>query len=84
MATGSDFSTSVMPFILRGVNLLGINSVEVSRERRIRLWNRLAEDLEPRQLDAICAGEIGFAELREFCVQMLDGHVHGRTLVRVG
>lgn len=84
MATGSDFSTSVMPFILRGVNLLGINSVEVSRERRIRLWSRLAEDLEPRQLDAICAGEIDFSQLREFCVQMLDGHVHGRTLVRVG
>ncbi|MFN2309535.1 MAG: YhdH/YhfP family quinone oxidoreductase [Gammaproteobacteria bacterium] len=83
MATGGDFSTSVMPFILRGVNLLGINSAEVSRERRTRLWHRLAEDLDARQLDAICAGEVDFAGLRAFCVQMLDGHVHGRTLVRV-
>ena len=83
MATGTEFSTSVMPFILRGVNLLGINSVDVPREERERIWSRLAQDLEPAQLDGICAGEITLEELPAFCEEMLAGHVHGRTLVRI-
>lgn len=83
MATGADFNTSVMPFILRGVNLLGINSVDIPWSERVQVWALLAETLTAEQLDQICAGEIDFAGLREFCVQMLDGHVQGRTLVRI-
>jgi NADPH2:quinone reductase len=83
MATGSEFSTSVMPFILRGVNLLGINSVDAPRDQRERIWSRLAQDLDGAQLDSICAGEIALDELPVFCAEMLAGHVHGRTVVRV-
>ena len=83
MATGTEFSTSVMPFILRGVNLLGINSVDAPRDLRERIWSRLAQDLDDAQLDNICAGEIALDELPAFCAEMLAGHVHGRTLVRV-
>ncbi len=83
MAGGSEFSTSVMPFILRGVNLLGINSVDAPREQRERIWSQLAQDLDSAQLDSICAGEIMLDELPAFCEEMLAGHVHGRTVVRV-
>ncbi|MBI5461563.1 MAG: YhdH/YhfP family quinone oxidoreductase [Gammaproteobacteria bacterium] len=83
MASGTEFSTSVIPFILRGVNLLGINSVDAPRDVRERIWSRLAQDLDSAQLDSICAGEITLGELPAFCAEMLAGHVHGRTVVRV-
>jgi len=83
MATGTEFSTSVMPFILRGVNLLGINSVDAPRDLREQIWSRLAQDLDSAQLDSICAGEITLDELPAYCAEMLAGHIHGRTLVRV-
>ena len=83
MATGTDFKTSVMPFILRGVNLLGINSVDVPRATRVQVWQRVAESITRAQLDNICAGEIDFSDLPEFCREMLDGHVMGRAVVRV-
>lgn len=83
MASGTEFSSSVMPFILRGVNLLGINSVDVPRDQRERIWSRLAQDLDAAQLDSICAGEITLDQLPAFCEEMLAGHVQGRTLVRV-
>lgn len=83
MASDTEFSTSVMPFILRGVNLLGINSVDVPREERERIWSRLAQDLDAAQLDSICAGEITLDELPAFCAEMLAGHVQGRTVVRM-
>lgn len=83
MANGTEFSTSVMPFILRGVNLLGISSVDVPRAQRLTIWKLLADSLRAEQLGSICAGEIDLAGLPEFCAQMLDGHVQGRTLVRI-
>ena len=83
MASGTDFSTSVMPFILRGVSLLGIDSVDVPRERREGIWSRLAQDLSSTQVESICAGEITLDELPAFCLEMLAGHVRGRTLVRL-
>lgn len=84
MATGTDIKTSVMPFILRGVNLLGINSVDVAHDTRARIWQRIADSVNRAQLDTICAGEIDFSELPEFCREMLDGHVMGRAVVRIG
>ncbi len=83
MASGTDFNTSVMPFILRGVNLLGINSVDVPHATRVHVWQRIADSITRAQLDSICAGEIELADLPEFCNEMLAGHVMGRALVRV-
>lgn len=83
MATDTEFKTSVMPFILRGVNLLGINSVEVPRATREHVWQRIADSITRTQLDSICAGEIDLADLPEFCAEMLAGHVMGRALVRI-
>jgi NADPH2:quinone reductase len=83
MASGVDFNTSVMPFILRGVNLLGINSLDVPRDLRERIWSRLAQDIDAAQLDSICTGEIGLDELPTFCAEMLAGHIHGRTVVKM-
>lgn len=83
MATGTELHSSVMPFILRGVNLLGINSVEVPRSERLAIWQGLAEGLSRAQLDSICAGEIELSDLADFCLEMLNGHVMGRALVRL-
>ncbi len=83
MATSTELKTSVMPFILRGVNLLGINSVDVPRAAREHIWQRIADSLTRAQLDSICAGEIELADLPEFCTEMLAGHVMGRAIVRI-
>lgn len=84
MAGGTEFSSSVMPFILRGVNLLGIDSVNVTREQRERIWSRLAADIDHPQLDSVCSGEITLEQLPGLCEEMLAGRRHGRTLVRIG
>ncbi len=83
LVTGIDLSTTVMPFILRGVSLLGINSVEVSRDLRIAVWNRIAGDLAPAHLDQIVTREIALAELPDYFPDYIDGTVTGRTIVRL-
>ena len=60
LAGGADLHTTVMPFILRGVNLLGINSSATLRELRLVVWNRVATDLKPRHLDTIATRTINF------------------------
>lgn len=84
LAASPDLQTSVMPFILRGVNLLGINSVLTPRPLRLKVWERLATDLRPRHLAVICSREVAFADLPEAFPRYVDGTVIGRTLVRVG
>ena len=84
MAAGTEFSSSVMPFILRGVSLLGVDSVNVTREQRERIWSRLAADIDRAQLDSVCSGEITLEHLPGLCDEMLAGLRQGRTLVRVG
>lgn len=81
LAAGTELHTTVMPFILRGINLLGINSVANSRELRLRIWNRLASDLRPRDLDIICPRTIPFAELPFALSAFLDAPRRGRVLV---
>jgi NADPH2:quinone reductase len=81
--TGIELSTTVMPFILRGVSLLGINSVEVPRDLRIAVWNRIAGDLAPAHLDQIANREIALADLPDCFVDYIDGNVTGRTIVRL-
>ena len=73
-----------MPFILRGVNLLGINSVETPRPLREAVWQRLASDLKPPHLDLIANRIIPFDQLPNAFQDYLDGKVTGRTIVDIG
>ena len=81
---GVKLTTTVMPFILRGVNLLGINSVTISPELREHAWNRCATDLKPRHVDAIVTREVGLGELHGVFDDYMTGAVIGRTVVRIG
>ena len=83
LAGGFKLETTVMPFILRGVNLLGINSVHVGRERRERVWQRLASDLKPRCLDRIVTSEVALAELPTAFDGYMAGAITGRAVVRI-
>ena len=83
MAAGVELSTTVMPFILRGVSLLGINSVEAPRDLRITVWNRIAGDLAPAHLDQSVNREITLADLPQYFPDYIDGKVTGRTIVRL-
>ncbi len=74
--------TTVMPFILRGVSLLGINSIEMPSSVRNELWERLGGDMKPRHLDRIVTREVGFDELPQIFASYLEGRNVGRTLVR--
>jgi NADPH2:quinone reductase len=84
MAGGMELNTTVMPFILRGVSLLGINSVFTPRALRLAVWQRLASDLRPRYLDRIVTRTITFEELPGAFQAYLEGGVTGRTVVRIG
>ncbi len=80
---GFKLETTVMPFILRGVNLLGINSSATRRADRLEVWKRIATDLKPRHLSRIATRTIGFAELPGVFPAYLEGTVTGRTVVRI-
>ena len=82
LAQGSDFPTTVMPFILRGVTLYGINSVLQPNEQRRDAWALMAEHLDAKTLDAM-AVEIGLSEAIAHATRLLDGQVRGRTIVNV-
>ena len=82
LAQGLDFPASVAPFILRGVRLIGIDSVMAPRERRIAAWNRLASDLDMAKLDAITR-EITLAEALTQAPEIIAGKVRGRLVVNV-
>ena len=81
---GAELRTTVMPFIIRGVNLLGINSAATLRPMRLVVWNRIATDLKPRHLDRIVTRTLGFDELPQAFQAYLDGTVTGRTVVKIG
>jgi len=83
LAGGHELHTTVMPFILRGVSLLGINSAGCPHELRQELWQRLASDLRPRHLEEIVDRVITLEQLPEAFERMLAGQSHGRTLVKV-
>ena len=72
---------TVLPFILRGVALLGVDSAQTPIGVRIETWARIAGDLRPRHLDA---REIGLDELEDALTAILRGESRGRTIVRVG
>lgn len=81
-AAGLDFSASVMPFILRGVRLLGINS-DNEPDVRERIWRRLGTDLRPRHLAEI-ARVVPFEQLPQAIDAVIKGQARGRTIIRIG
>jgi acrylyl-CoA reductase (NADPH) len=83
LAAGHELTTTVMPFILRGVNLLGINSVLTPRDVRLEVWQRIATDLRPAKLDRICTKVVGFDELPAQFDDYIQGRVTGRAVVRI-
>ncbi len=78
---GAGLSTTVMPFILRGVALLGIDSVQLPMPQRVEVWRRLATDLRPAGIDSI-GHEIGLDALDAVLDAILRGEVTGRYVVR--
>ena len=83
LAASYELHTTVMPFILRGVCLLGINSVDTPRILREQVWARIGADLKPRHLDKIAATSIDFADLPAAFQDFVDGKVTGRTVVNI-
>jgi acrylyl-CoA reductase (NADPH) len=83
LAGSAELRTTVIPFILRGVSLIGINSSATPRDWRLAVWQRIATDLKPRHLDRIVTRTIGFDELPAAFPAYLEGRVMGRTLVRI-
>lgn len=80
LAQGMDLPASVAPFILRGVSLLGIDSVMAPKPRRMQAWKRLAEDLDPAKLRAI-ATDIDFDGIVDAAAKIVDGQIRGRVVV---
>jgi acrylyl-CoA reductase (NADPH) len=83
LAGGMDLPTSVAPFILRGVSLLGIDSVMCPLKRRREAWNRLASDLDRGKLAAMTS-EVGLGQAPDFGSAILEGRVRGRIVVKIG
>jgi len=84
LAASPELKTTVMPFILRGVALIGINSSATRREWRLAVWQRIATDLRPRHLARIVTRTIAFEELPQAFPAYIDGRVTGRTVVKIG
>jgi acrylyl-CoA reductase (NADPH) len=84
LAGSPKLETTVLPFILRGVNLLGINSVATPRDVRLAVWERIATDLKPAQLGRIAQRIVDFDDLPAQFPAYLQGGVIGRTVVRIG
>jgi len=83
MAAATGLSATVMPFIIRGVSLLGVASAGTTRPLRDQLWQRLADDWKPQHLDSICTREVSLNELPSAFTPMLEGQSLGRTLIRI-
>jgi len=83
LAQGMDFPASVAPFILRGVRLIGIDSVMAPRAAREQAWARLATDLPADKLALIGAREIGLDEVIATAGELMAGRVRGRVVVDV-
>lgn len=81
LAATADLPMTVMPFIIRGVSLVGVASAGTARDIREAVWQHLATDWKPRHLDRICTREIPLAQLPDVFATMLSGGSFGRTLV---
>jgi acrylyl-CoA reductase (NADPH) len=83
LAGGYQLNTTVMPFILRGVNLLGVNSMATPRKVRLKVWNRIAGDLKPNKLKLIGREQVAFDQLPQVFPKVLDGRHQGRIVVKI-
>jgi len=83
LAASAALNTTVLPFILRAVCLLGINSVDTPKDLRLAVWKRIGDDLRPRHLDVISKKTIDFNDLPDAFQDYIDGKVTGRVLVRI-
>ncbi len=83
LAGSHALAATVMPFIIRGVSLLGVASAGTARDIRDEVWRRLASDWRPMHLDRICTREVGLDELPAVFPAMLRGESFGRTLVAI-
>src|SRR4029434_167753 len=79
---GIELHTTVMPFILRGVSLIGIDSVSCPMEIRTEVWRRLASDMKPHALETI-AHEISLDGLQDAFATLLSGKARGRFVVNL-
>jgi len=79
---GGDVPTTVFPFILRGINLLGIDSVYCPMETRVALWKRMATDFKPDNLLKVINSEVSLEELPNVLSSILKGEARGRTIVK--
>jgi NADPH2:quinone reductase len=84
LAGGAELETTVMPFILRGVALLGCHSVDIPFPLRADLWQRLADDWRPGDLEGLVSDQVGLEQLPDVFERMLAGQTHGRILVQPG
>lgn len=82
LAQGMDLPASVAPFILRGVTLVGVESVMTPHDRRVAAWDRLAEDIDRELLESMVT-EVGLGDLVEVTARILEGQVRGRVVVDV-
>lgn len=83
LAAGIELKSTVMPFILRAVCLLGINSVDTPHDLRLAVWRRIGADLRPRHLDVIAAETVPFDDLPGSFAGYMDGTVTGRVVVEI-
>jgi acrylyl-CoA reductase (NADPH) len=83
MAGGHALSTTVMPFIIRGVSVLGVASAGTARPIREAVWQKLANEWKPAHLESICTREVGLNELDAVFPGMLAGGSFGRTVVKL-
>jgi NADPH:quinone reductase-like Zn-dependent oxidoreductase len=79
---GTELKTTVIPFLLRGINLLGIDSVMCPMDVRREIWRRLATDMKPTQLGAVI-NEIALEQLPEAFAALRAGQARGRFVVRL-
>lgn len=85
LAQSPALNTTVMPLILRGVSLLGIHSVDVPRDWRLAVWEKLAGDWKPHDLERlIVRAVIGLEEVPRACAELMAGGARGRYVVRMG
>ena len=82
LAASAKLETTVVPFIIRGINLLGIDSVMCPKERRVIAWDRLSKDLPQEKLEETIR-VVNLAEIAKYADDILTGKVQGRIIVDV-
>jgi len=81
MAAGMNVETTTMPFILRGVSLIGVTSAACPQSLRKQVWDKLANEMKPNNIEKICAAEVGLETLTQAFDNLLQGDIQGRQIV---